>query len=66
MNAACQLWDKAYLPLLDSSLFKASLVVQMVKNLPAMTEAWIGSLGQEEPPEEGMAAHSSILAWRIP
>ena len=41
-------------------------MVQMVKNLPAMTEAWIGSPGQEEPPEEDMAAHSSILAWRIP
>ena len=38
----------------------------MVKNLPAMWETWVQSLGWEEPPEEGMATHSSILAWRIP
>ena len=38
----------------------------MVKNLPAMWETWIQSLDWEVPPEEGMAAHSSILAWRIP
>ena len=37
-----------------------------VKNLPAMQETWVGSLGWEEPLEEGMAAHSGILAWRIP
>ena len=43
----------------------ASLVAQTVKNLPAMQETWIQSLGQEEPPEKGMATHSSI-AWRIP
>ena len=44
----------------------ASLVAQMVKNLPAMWEIWVGSLGQEDPLEKGMAVHSSILAWRIP
>ena len=44
----------------------ASLVVQMVKNPPAMWETWVQSLGWEDPPEEGMATHSSILAWRIP
>ena len=44
----------------------ASLVAQMVKNLPAMWEIWVGSLGQEDPLEKGMATHSSILAWRIP
>ena len=44
----------------------ASLVAQMVKNLPAIQETWIWSLGQEDPLEEGMATHSSILAWRIP
>ena len=44
----------------------ASLVAQMVKNLPAMQEIWIQSLGLENPMEEGMATHSSILAWRIP
>ena len=38
----------------------------MVKNLPAMWETWVQSLGQEDPLEKGMAAHSSILAWRIP
>jgi len=38
----------------------------MVKNLPAMQETWVRSLGQEYPPEKGMATHSSILAWRIP
>ena len=42
------------------------LVVQMVNNLPAMQETWIQSLGQEDPPEKGMATHSSILAWEIP
>ena len=44
----------------------ASLVAQMVKNLPAMQEARVGSLGQEEPLQNEMATHSSILAWRIP
>ena len=44
----------------------ASLVVQMVKNLPAVRESWVQSLGREDPLEKGKAAHSSILAWRIP
>ena len=44
----------------------ASLVAQMVKNPPAIQEAWVRSLGWEDPLEEGMATHSSILAWRIP
>ena len=47
-------------------LFRASLVVQLVKNLPAMWETWVRSLSQEEPLEEGTATYSSILAWRIP
>ena len=38
----------------------------MVKNLPAMRETPVGSLGWEDPLEKGMATHSSILAWRIP
>ena len=38
----------------------------MVKNLPAMWETWVPSLGWEDPLQEGMATHSSILAWRIP
>ena len=37
----------------------------MVKNLPAMQETWVQSLGQEDSLEEGMTTHSSILAWRI-
>ena len=45
---------------------RASLVAQMVKNLPAVWEMWVPSLGREDPLEEGMATHSSIFAWRIP
>jgi len=45
---------------------RASLVAQMVKNLPAMREAWVRSLGGEDPLEEGMATHFSVFAWRIP
>ena len=44
----------------------ASLVAQMVKNVPAVWETWVRSLGWEDSLEEGMATHSSILAWRIP
>ena len=44
----------------------ASLVTQLVKNLPAMQETWVRSLGLEDPLEKGKATHSSILAWRIP
>ena len=44
----------------------ASLVTQWVKNLPVMQEIWVWFLGQEDPLEKEMAAHSSILAWRIP
>ena len=43
----------------------ASLVAQMVKNLPAIQETQVQSLSQEDPLEKGMATHSSILAWRI-
>ena len=41
-------------------------VAQMVKNLPAMQETWVRSLGQEDPLEKGLAIHFSVLAWRIP
>ena len=41
-------------------------MAQWVKNLPAMQETWVQALGREDPLEEGMATHSSILAWRIP
>ena len=46
--------------------FPTPLVAQMVKNLLAMWKSWVGSLGQEDPLEKGMAIHSSLLAWRIP
>ena len=49
-----------------SNSFATSLVAQMVKNLPAMEETWVPSLGWEDPLEKGMATHSCILAWRIP
>ena len=44
----------------------ASLVAQLVKNLPAVWETWVRSLGGEDPLEKGKATHSSILAWRTP
>ena len=44
----------------------ASLVVQLVKNLPEMQKIWVQSLGWEDPLEKGKATHSSVLAWRIP
>ena len=52
--------DAAY----DCSM--ASLVAQTVKRMPAMQETWVQSLGREDPLQESMATHSSILAWRIP
>ena len=45
--------------------FRASLIAQLVKNLPGMQETPIQFLGQEDPLEKGMATHSSILDWRI-
>ena len=45
---------------------RALLVAQMIKNLPTMRETWVLSLGWDDPLEEGIATHSSILAWRIP
>ena len=44
----------------------ASLVAQLVKNLPAVQETWVPSQGWEDPLEEGVATHFSVLAWRIP
>ena len=46
-------------------LIYACLVAQVVKN-PLAMQTWVRSLGQEDPPEKGMATHSSITAWRIP
>ena len=51
--------------LLGSIVF-SSLVVEMVKNLPAMQETQVQSLGWEDPLEKGMTTHSSVLAWRVP
>ena len=45
---------------------RASLVAQMVKNLPAMQKTQVLSLGWEDPLKKGIATHSSILSWRIP
>ena len=45
---------------------RASLIAQLVKNLPVMQKTWVQSLGQEDPLEKEMAIHSSILAWKIP
>ena len=48
------------------TMFVAFLMSEMVRNLPAMQETWVWSLGREDTLEKGMAIHSSILAWRIP
>ena len=52
--------------ILSMVLNEASLVAQMVKNLLSMQEIWVQFLGREDLLEKGMAAHSSIVAWRIP
>ena len=44
----------------------ASFIAQLIKNLPAMWETWVHSLGWEDSLEKGKATHSSILSWRIP
>ena len=50
----------------SSVYMRASLVAQTIKNLPAMQESQVQSLGQEDPLVKGMVTHFSILAWRIP
>ena len=75
-ESACNAGDLASVPGLGISAREgisytlqyswASLVAQLVKNPPTMRETWLRSLGWEDPLEEGMATHSSILAWRIP
>ena len=47
-------------------IYGASPVAQMVKNLLAVWQTWVQSLGWEDPLEKGMATHTSVLAWRIP
>ena len=75
-ESACNVGDPGSIPGLGRSRGEgtgyplqyswASLVTQSVKNPPAMQDTWAQSLGWEDPLEEGMATHSSILAWRIP
>ena len=75
-ESACNAGDPGSIPGLGSSPREvigyplqyswAPLVAQMGNNSPAMRETWVQSLGWEDPLEEGMAIHSSILAWRIP
>ena len=48
------------------AVHRASLAAQLVKNLPAVREAWVPSLGGKDPLEKGKAIHSSVLTWRIP
>jgi len=55
-----------YISLHEISLQGASLIAQLVKNLPAMQEMQVRFLGQKDPLEKKMVTHSSILAWRIP
>ena len=50
----------------DIRAFRASLVAQVVKNMPEMQETRVQPLARENPMEKGMATHSNILAWRIP
>ena len=60
-------WDRHVMSQISHFLKPwASLMAQMVKNPPAMWETWIQSLDGKDPLEEGMATHSSILAWRSP
>ena len=75
-ESACNAGDPVLIPGLERSAGEGisyplqyswtSLVAQLVKNPSAMQETWVRSLGWEDPLEEGMTTHSSILAWRIP
>ena len=63
----CSLFLKVYFTFhIYLSMTLYSLVAQLVKNLPAMPETWVRSLGWEDLLEKEMATHSSILAWKIP
>ena len=61
----CLFFKKLFILHWSVADYRASLVAQTVKNPPAMWEAWVQSLGWEDPLEEGTASHSRILAWRI-
>ena len=75
-ESACNAGDPGSIPELEKSPGEgisypfqyswASLVAQMVKNLLAMWETWVRSLGLEDPLDKGMVTHSGIFAWRIP
>ena len=67
-NSTSQYFSKPKTPLIwkDICTPRASLIAQSVQNLPVMQETWLQFLGQEDPLEKEMAAHSSILARRIP
>ena len=76
IDSICNAGDPSSIPVLGRSTGEgigyplqyswASLVVQLVKSLPAMRETWVRSLGWKDPLEKGKATHSGILAWRIP
>ena len=75
-ESACSVGDPSLIPGSERSTGEgtgyplqytwASLLAQMVKNLPSMQETWVRSLSWEDALEKGKATHSSILAWRIP
>ena len=62
----CLKVSSAVLGFRDMAVNKPPLVARTVKNLPAMQETQVQTLGWKDPLEKGMATHSSILAWRIP
>ena len=51
---------------MSNTMFRASLVAQLIKNLPVVRETWVGPLDRKDPLEKEMAIHSNILAWKIP
>ena len=75
-GSACNVGDQGSIPGLGRSTGEgigypllyswASLMAQLVKNLPVMQETWVRSLGWEDPLEKGKVTYSSILVWRIP
>ena len=65
-DSDCHMYQQSILLTADQNYIRASLVAQLVKNLPAIQETQVESLGQEDPLEKVMATHFSILAWRMP
>ena len=59
------IYNKKFMFYLYPLFWRAALVAQLLKSLPAMWETWVRSLGWDDPLEKGKAAHSSILAWRF-